>query len=118
MEPRKAAIICRKVRVHNGTPRAVLEHARRLTGRQWSVHIIGDDLDGAAIREAGAVPRLIPTWLWPSFLRAKFFSYQVQRLVLSEHFDLVHGHGDSFAQDVLSLHNCVHAAHEAIWKTS
>jgi UDP-glucose:(heptosyl)LPS alpha-1,3-glucosyltransferase len=29
-------------------------------------------------------------------------------------FDLVHGHGDLLEQDVLSLHNCVHAAHEAV----
>ncbi|MBI4062238.1 MAG: glycosyltransferase family 4 protein, partial [Elusimicrobia bacterium] len=88
------------------------EHARRLAARDWDVHVFAERLDKRALIDAGAVPRWVPAWPWGSWLKRRAFAAAAGRMVRG--FDLVHGHGDLLDQDVLSLHNCVHAAHEAI----
>ena len=50
-------------------------------------------------------------WRWGSRLKRRIFAALAGRAARGH--DLVHGHGDLLAQDLLSLHNCVHAAHEA-----
>jgi UDP-glucose:(heptosyl)LPS alpha-1,3-glucosyltransferase len=89
----------------------IVEHARRAAAADWDVHVFAEKLDKSAILEAGAVPRWVPAWPWGSWLKRRAFAAAAGRMV--EGFDLVHGHGDLLDQDVLSLHNCVHAAHEA-----
>lgn len=49
------------------------------------------------------------------FLKRAYFNWRFERRAAAERFDLISGHGDTLSQDVLSLHNCVHAAHEAIF---
>lgn len=109
----RIAIVCREVRGNTGTSRTVLEHSRRLTARGWEVSVVGERLDEAALRACGARPAAF--WRWPlgRSLRRRLFEARADRFV-ARGFDLVHGHGDNLRQDVLSLHNCVHAAHEAV----
>ncbi len=66
------------------------------------------------IREAGAAPRRIREWPLGGRIRRWSFARGAEGLFRHERYALVHGHGDVRVQDVLSLHNCVHAAHEAI----
>lgn len=92
----------------------ILEHARRFSGLGWPVDVYGERLDRAAIEAAGAAARRVRAFPWGSYLKRRSFAFLADRAVSAGAYDLVHGHGDGFRQDVLSLHNCVHAAHEAV----
>lgn len=111
---KKIAIACRVLSGHGGTTTTILEHTRRLTRRGIEVHLYGEKFDDARCRDAGGIPhRIFRLPLWSTakrFAFATFFNW----LTRNEKFDLVHGHGDILSQDILSLHNCVHAAHEFI----
>ena len=96
-----------------GTVTTILEHARRLVQKGWSVDVYGEKLDDEAIRAAGASARRIIGWPFGSYAKRRFFAWKAGRAVAAG-YDLVHGHGDHYRQDVLSLHNCVHAAYEAM----
>ncbi|MBI3552315.1 MAG: glycosyltransferase family 4 protein [Elusimicrobia bacterium] len=109
----RLAIVCRQVEGLSGTVTTVLEHARRMVKRGWAVDVYGERLDSGAIRAAGAAPRRLLNVPFGSFFKRRLFAWRADRAV-EEGYDLVHGHGDGFRQDVLSLHNCVHAAHEAV----
>lgn len=113
----KIAIVCRDVSGFSGTVRTIQEHCRRLGQLGWEVLVYGERLDKVALRAAGARPRRVPGWPWGSYLKRRFFSAMAQRAVAADGCDLLHGHGDIMEQDVLSLHNCVHAAHEAVYGT-
>lgn len=111
----KIAIVCRDVSGISGTVTTVLEHSRRLAALGWEVLVYGERLDKAAIEATGARPRRVYGWPWGSYLKRRLFAALVRRAVAADGCDLVHGHGDCLEQDVLSLHNCVHAAHEAVY---
>lgn len=107
----RVAVAARRVEGLSGAARMIVEHARRLAVAGWEVHIFAERLDRRAVVEAGAIPRWVPAWPWGSWLKRRAFAAAAGRMTAG--FDLVHGHGDLLGQDVLSLHNCVHAAHEA-----
>lgn len=108
---RRLAIAARRVEGLSGAARMILEHAKRFTGAGWEVTVFAETLDRAALKEAGVEARKVLRWPWGSWLKRRAFAAAAERLTRG--FDLVHGHGDLLDQDVLSLHNCVHAAHEA-----
>lgn len=110
----KFAVASRQVSGVTGTTTTILEHARRLVSRGWEVHVYGDDLDVRRLRGCGASAHRI--WRLPSsgFLKRRYFNWRFERRAATGNFDLVSGHGDTLRQDVLSLHNCVHAAYEAV----
>ena len=95
----------RDARGNTGTTRTVHEHARRFAARGWRVTVIGERVDPVPGAEVVRLTR------WPIWSRPAF-AWRADRLL--EGYDVVHGHGDNYRQDVLSLHNCVHAAHEAV----
>jgi UDP-glucose:(heptosyl)LPS alpha-1,3-glucosyltransferase len=111
MRPGRVAIACRRLTGVGGTTTTVLEHARRLSGLGIAVEVFGQELDRGRIRAAGARPRPLRSWPWGNQRQA--FARRFARAAAGR-FDLVHGHGDLYEQDVLSLHNCVHATHEAV----
>jgi UDP-glucose:(heptosyl)LPS alpha-1,3-glucosyltransferase len=93
----------------------IIEHARRVAVQDWEVHVFAEKLDKKALLEAGAMPHKVPAWPWGSWLKRRAFAAAAGRM--TKGFDLVHGHGDLLDQDILSLHNCVHAAHERIFNS-
>lgn len=109
---KRLAIASRRVEGLSGAARMIIEHARRFVQAGWEVHVFAEKLDKKAIIEAGATPRWVPGWPWGSWLKRRAFAAAAGGM--AQGFDLVHGHGDLLDQDVLSLHNCVHAAHEAV----
>jgi UDP-glucose:(heptosyl)LPS alpha-1,3-glucosyltransferase len=109
---RRLAVAARRVEGLSGAARIIVEHARRFAKAGWEVHVFGARLDAPAISAAGATPNLVLSWPWGSWWKRASFAKMAARGARG--FDLVHGHGDLFDQDVLSLHNCVHAAHEAV----
>jgi UDP-glucose:(heptosyl)LPS alpha-1,3-glucosyltransferase len=51
-------------------------------------------------------------------LKWDIFNKVVSNWLALKHFDLIWGHGDLLAQDILSLHNCVHRTFEAVHNVS
>ncbi|MEK9145483.1 MAG: glycosyltransferase family 4 protein, partial [Elusimicrobiota bacterium] len=74
--------------------------------------------DSRRLKAYGARPHPVPGWPWGSHFKRRVFATLSEALLSPKEFDLVWGHGDSLRQDVLSLHNCVHAAHEALRGTA
>jgi UDP-glucose:(heptosyl)LPS alpha-1,3-glucosyltransferase len=109
---KRVAVAARRVEGLSGAARMIIEHARRLSRRDWEVHVFAEKLDKSSLLEAGAVPHWVPAWPWGSWMKRRAFAAAAEGM--TKKFDLVHGHGDLLDQDVLSLHNCVHAAHEAV----
>lgn len=110
----RAALICRLLDGLGGTTTTVLEHARRLAARGWEVDVYAERFGEAFAGLAGVSCRRLWRWPWGSGLKRSLFAWQADRAAARRGYDLVHGHGDNLVQDVLSLHNCVHAAYEAI----
>ena len=109
---KRVAVAARRVEGLSGAARMIVEHARRLSRGDWEVHVFAEKLDRKALLEAGATPHWVPAWPWGSWMKRRAFAAAAEGM--TRKFDLVHGHGDLLDQDVLSLHNCVHAAHEAL----
>jgi len=109
---KRLALVSRRVEGLSGAARIILEEARSAVQAGWEVHVFGEKLDGDAVGAAGALPRRVLAWPWGSWLKRRSFSWAAERMTAG--FDLVHGHGDILRQDLLSLHNCVHAACEAV----
>lgn len=109
---KRVAVAARRVEGLSGAARMIIEQARRLAARDWEVHVFAEKLDKTALLAAGATPHWVPAWPWGSWLKRRAFAAAAGGM--TKGFDLVHGHGDLLEQDVLSLHNCVHAAHEAV----
>lgn len=109
---RRVAIVCRDARGLGGTTRTLVEHARAFTRLGWEVDVLAYRFDEERFAGTGARLRRIPGLPVGSWPKRRLFAALADRL--GKRYDVVHGHGDNLEQHVLSLHNCVHAAHEAI----
>ncbi|MFI5361124.1 MAG: glycosyltransferase family 4 protein [Elusimicrobiota bacterium] len=107
----RLALASRRVEGLSGAVRLILEEARAAAAAGWEADVYSEKLDAAAVRAVGARPHRVPRWPWGSWFKRRAFAALAGRAA-SGH-DVVHGHGDLLDQDLLSLHNCVHAAHEA-----
>ncbi len=110
----RIAIAARQVAGLTGLTGIVLEHARRLAALGWEVHVFAERLEPERIRATGSEPHRVAVWPLGRQLKRRFFARAASRAARAARSDLVWGHGDLLDQDVLSLHNCVHAAHEAV----
>src|SRR5258706_9465573 len=113
---KRIAIACRHMAGVTGSSSILLEHAWRLTTYGWEVHIYGEKLDVKRIRQTGATAHALVGWPWGSYSKRRFFAWNFARAVRDESFNLICGNGDIFVQDILLLHNCVHAAYETIYR--
>lgn len=111
---RRAAIVCRLTRGFGGTTTTVLEHAKRLVDAGWSVDVIAGKADADRVLATGAGLIRLPNLPWGGWAKRWLFARLAETRCGREGYDVVHGHGDEFAHDLLSLHNCVHATHEAV----
>lgn len=107
------AIAARNIAGYGGATTIILEHARRLTDDGWDVHLFGERLDEGRVSPTGGRRHRLFRLPFARTFRRRLFSAAVGLLTRGR-FDVIHGHGDLLAQDVLTLHNCVHLAHERI----
>ena len=105
-------MVARRITGLSGVTILIREQAARAAAAGWETHVFGERVDAAAIALAGATPHQLRPGLFRRRSAEWFATASAARL--STGFTLVHGHGDSLQQDVMSLHNCVHAAHEAV----
>lgn len=110
----RIALVARWAGGVTGTTTTLLEHAKRLAARGWEVHVYAEKADAGRFAAAGAEPHIVPRFRLAGPFKRRVFSWRVSRELAAERYDVVFGHGDGLRQDILSLHNCVHAAHEAV----
>ena len=110
----KIAVAARNAAGLSGASTLLWEESRRLAAQRHDVHVFAERVDEARLTAAGVRPRRLLRWPWGSRIKRRWFAGRVDRAVRRGGFDLVHGHGDLLNQDVLSLHNCVHTAHERV----
>lgn len=110
-----AGIVIRKFKGLSGAVNYAAELARRLPAHGFDITLLAQRGDRALAKDCGAELRKVPSlpfgWAGSRRLFSAAAGYYGRGL------DLVHGQGDTLSQDVLSLHNCVHAAHEAVHGT-
>lgn len=116
---RSLCIVSRYISGVTGTTTTIIEHAARFRALDWKVRVYGEKVDEERLRRIGAETRVLRRWPLGSILKRRLFAWRFERELArlrraGTKFDLVCGHGDTLVQDVLSLHNCVHAAHEAV----
>ena len=105
-------MVARRITGLSGITILIREHAARAAAAGWQVDVLGERVDNAAISSVGASPReLTPGWFRKR--SAEWFATAAGDATAAG-YSLVHGHGDLLRQDVLSLHNCIHATHEAV----
>ena len=108
--PRAAVAIPRLV-PGTGTYSILSQVLPRLENAGWDVHLYASEFRPLpAFRPA---LHRVPLFFVPRAYRRTVFSRYLDYRAKRERYDLVWGHGDVEAQDVLSLHNCVHATAEA-----
>lgn len=110
----KIAVAARNANGLSGASTLLWEETRRLAALGHDVHVFAERVDVARFAGVGVRGVRVARWPWGSRLKRRWFAGRVGRAVRRGGFDLVHGHGDLLNQDVLSLHNCVHAAHERV----
>ena len=103
-------MIARRITGLSGVTILIREHAARAAAAGWDTHVFGERVDADAMIRAGATPHEVR----PGFLRRRTAEWFASVAPFPGQFALVHGHGDSLQQDVMSLHNCIHAAYEAV----
>lgn len=104
------AIIYRTMSGFSGTPNTIMDHARYLSELGYAVSLIGEKIDKDRVAHTGARSIRLHRWPLPKPYRLRMFSRRADRL--ARKYDFVAGHGHNFFQHVLSLHNCLHLAHE------
>lgn len=119
---RRLTIAARRIAGLSGLTTLILEEARHAVAAGWDVEIIGEALAADQILGVGARPRRVRMLPNPFVAQRRRFPRTVARMVrpgrrgqrTQPGIEIVHGHGDLLDQTVLSLHNCVHAAYEAM----
>lgn len=110
----RVAIVFRGIGDIGGTNNTIADHAREFTRRGYAVDLIGEKVHkGGVTADMGRAVRIrrLPIakrWRW------RWFARQADRLITANNYAFVAGHGHATRQTVLSMHNCLHAAHESI----
>lgn len=110
----RIAIVFRGIGDIGGTNNTIADHAREFTRQGYAVDLIGEKVHRGGVSADMGRPiriRRLPVakrWRW------RWFAYKADTIVARGNYAFVAGHGHATRQSVLSMHNCLHAAHEAI----
>lgn len=108
------AIVIRNFLGFTGAVRTVQEHIRCLRRLGCGVDIFAENVDHQMATQMGAIPHKVGFWPLVGNRGRSYFNWRVDRLVKSNRYDLVFGHGEVVSQDVAFLHNCRHWSWELI----
>jgi UDP-glucose:(heptosyl)LPS alpha-1,3-glucosyltransferase len=102
-----ALLIERLNPARGGAERWTADFARKLADEGHDVHVFSR---GGGVAADGVTLHAVPVFGVGRALRTLSFARNVARLVAAEHFDIVHGVGKTYSQDVYQPHGGVHAA--------
>ncbi len=111
---KRIAIVFRGIGDIGGTNNTIADHARYLRALGHDVDLIGEKVrKGGVTADMGQAVRIrrVPLlsrykWLW--------FAARAQKVIDRNRYDFVAGHGHHYRQHVVSMHNCLHLAHEIV----
>ncbi|MDA3922131.1 MAG: glycosyltransferase family 4 protein [Salinisphaera sp.] len=111
---RRIAIVFRGIGDIGGTNNTIADHARQFEALGYQVDLIGEKISRSGL--PGGTGRGIRISRLPLAGRYKWrwFAGRAQRVVDRAGYDFVAGHGHHYRQNVLSMHNCLHRAHELV----
>lgn len=113
---KKIAIVARNISGKTGVSNTILKQAVWLAERDWNVTLLGNKIKREPLTHPHIQIKTFPDIKIGSYIKRRLFSWMVQRYIKNKNFSIVHGHGDSIVQDIVSLHNCVHKTHETIYQ--
>jgi UDP-glucose:(heptosyl)LPS alpha-1,3-glucosyltransferase len=114
----RIAIAIRQLGKNSGAARNVKEQADFFTSRGIGVDIYAERLDKSNFAGSKARLNKIFRLPLPGYYKRKAFEWQVKLRLAMNDSALLISHGDINTDGVLSIHNCVHLAHEAIYGES
>ncbi|MES1926320.1 glycosyltransferase family 4 protein [Salinisphaera sp. T31B1] len=114
---RRIAIVFRGIGDIGGTNNTIADHARHFRALGYEVDLIGEKVGkGGVTADMGRAVR-IPRVLLLGRYKWRWFAARADRVVARNGYDFVAGHGHHTRQQVLSMHNCLHLAHEIVNNT-
>jgi UDP-glucose:(heptosyl)LPS alpha-1,3-glucosyltransferase len=114
----RIAIAIRQLGKNSGAARNVKEQADFFTSRGIGVDIYAERLDKNNFAGSKARLNKIFRLPLPGYYKRKAFEWQVKFRLAMKNSALLISHGDINTDGVLSIHNCVHLAHETIYGKS
>jgi UDP-glucose:(heptosyl)LPS alpha-1,3-glucosyltransferase len=114
----RIAIAIRQLGKNSGAARNVKEQADFFTSRGIGVDIYAERLDKSNFVGSKARLNKVFRLPLPGYYKRKAFEWQVKLRLAMNDSALLISHGDINTDGVLSIHNCVHLAHEAIYGES
>lgn len=113
----KIGIKVRNIAGQTGVANIVFSNARYLSQQGHEVTVLVEKKDDRSkeLIDHGCTVKTMPSQPFGGYLRRRLFDTWADLQRRFSSFDVVWGHGDSLKQDILSIHNCVHKAHELIY---
>lgn len=111
---KKVAICARDFRKKTGMGMIIYEHIKYFKQNGIDVTMIAEKMDEEELDLLGVKRIKLFKFPFGKYLSRYVFAKKAQRLIQKKSFDLVIGHGDTFEQDVLFMHNMVEKAYEMI----
>jgi UDP-glucose:(heptosyl)LPS alpha-1,3-glucosyltransferase len=108
---RTVSLVARNATGATGASRILLAHARQLVDAGYPVRIVAQTVDAKEIAATRAVLRKVPVLPFGNWWKRRAFAALAGALA-GAGGSFVWGQGDDLQPDLLSLHNCVHLAHE------
>jgi UDP-glucose:(heptosyl)LPS alpha-1,3-glucosyltransferase len=114
VEGKRIAIVFRGIGDIGGTNNTIADHARCFQALGYQVDLIGEKVyKGCITPDMGRAVRISRVPLMSRY-KWRWFATRAQRVIDTNDYDFVAGHGHHYQQHVLSMHNCMHLAHEIV----
>ena len=111
---KRIAIVFRGIGDIGGTNNTIADHARYFRALGHDVDLIGEKVHrGDVTPEMGQAVRIRRVPLLSRY-KWRWFAERAQKLIDNRGYTFVAGHGHHYRQHVLSMHNCLHLAHEIV----
>lgn len=115
---KRVAIVFRGIGDIGGTNNTIADHARHLRALGYGVDLMGEKLHrGGVTPDMGRAVRISRLPLFKRY-KWRWFAARAQRAIDAGRYHFVAGHGHHYRQHVLSMHNCLHLAHERVHGTA
>jgi len=111
---KRIAIVFRGIGDIGGTNNTIADHARYFRALGHDVDLIGEKVrKGGVTADMGRAVRIRRAPLLNRY-KWRWFAKRAQKIIDRNCYDFVAGHGHHYRQNVLSMHNCLHLAHEIV----
>jgi len=112
---KRIAIVFRGIGDIGGTNNTIADHARHLRALGYGVDLIGEKVNKGGVTADMGRPVKVSRLSLLKHHKWRWFAARAQRTINAGGYHFVAGHGHHYRQHVLSMHNCLHLAHEQVY---